>query len=166
MAVKPSSRLISQGLCCIWLMGFFPWLLWFSHSSPGMFGIGSLLPFPRSDPSFFSFFLFSYESIHIPKFSTLSLSLSLSHSSPHLLTLLFHFSFTSHTIHYITPITRHCHANNLPCTEQVVKSKPKQEKTFSFLFHLFWPFVCCLSVVLLLNKGNFPENVQTVSVLQ
>ena len=24
-------------------------------------------------------------------------------------------------IHYITPITRHCHANNLPSTEQATK---------------------------------------------
>ena len=27
-------------------------------------------------------------------------------------------SFTSHNIHYITPITRHCHANILPSTRQ------------------------------------------------
>ena len=30
--------------------GVFPQVLWFSHSPPGMFGIGSLLPFPRLDP--------------------------------------------------------------------------------------------------------------------
>jgi len=27
-----------------------------------------------------------------------------------------------------------CHANNLPNTEQAVKTKPKQDKSFSFIF--------------------------------
>ena len=34
-------------------------------------------------------------------------------------------------------ITRHCHANNLPSTEQAVKTQPKQDKYFSFIFHRF-----------------------------
>ena len=39
---------------------FPPWVFRFSHSSPGMFGIGSLLPFPRLDPNtFFSSFFSS-----------------------------------------------------------------------------------------------------------
>ena len=63
--------------------GFFPQVLWLSHSSPGMFGIGSLLPFPRSDLKqvfclfvvvvvFFLFLMNSYSAC------SLSLSLSLS----------------------------------------------------------------------------------------
>ena len=44
------------------------------------------------------------------------------------------FSFTSHNIHYITPITRHCHANNLPSTEQAAKTQPKQDQSFSLTF--------------------------------
>ena len=60
-------------------------------------------------------------------------------SSPFSVTVLFHFSFTSHNINYIIPITRHCHVNNLPSTEQAVKNQPKQV----FFFHLF----DCLSVV-------------------
>ena len=43
------------------------------------------------------------------------------------------FSFTSHNIYYITLITRHCHANNLPSTEQAVKIKPKQDVWGGFL---------------------------------
>ena len=38
----------------------FPGVLRFSHSSPGMFGIGSLFPFLRSDPKFYFFFLFLF----------------------------------------------------------------------------------------------------------
>ena len=41
-----------------------------------------------------------------------------------------------------------CHANNLPSTEQAVKTKPKQDKSFSFIFRCFWPFTCCLSQML------------------
>ena len=55
----------------------------------------------------------------------------------------------------------HYHANNLPSTEQAVKTKPKRD-TFSFMFHRFQPFICCLSVVLCPDKGDFPENVHTV----
>ena len=47
---------------------------------------------------------------------------------------LFRFSFTSHNIRYITPVTCHCYANNLPSTEQAVKTKPKQDKSFSLIF--------------------------------
>ena len=54
-------------------------------------------------------------------------------------------------------------ANNLPSTEQAVKTQPKQYKSFSFIFHRFSPFICCLSVVLWLDvKGDFPENLHTV----
>ena len=58
-------------------------------------------------------------------------------SSSFSVTLLFYLNFTSHNIHYITPITRHCHANNLPSTEQAAKTQLKQDKSFSFIFHRF-----------------------------
>ena len=96
------------------------------------------------------FFLLSW--IRIPKLSTLSLSVSLSLSvcvslcvclclsvslslsfrpsisSPFSVTLLFHFSFTSHNIHYITPITHHCHANNLPSTDHATTAQQQQQQ--------------------------------------
>ena len=31
-----------------------------------------------------------------------------------------------------------------------------------YFFHRFWPFICCLSVILGPDKGDFPENVHTV----
>ena len=43
-----------------------------------------------------------------------------------------------------------------------LKTEPKQDKSFSFIFHLFRPFICCLSVVLWLDEGDFPENLHTV----
>ena len=46
-------------------------------------------------------------------------------------------------------------ANNLPSTKQAVKTKPKQDKSFSFIFHHFWLFICCSSVILWLDKGDF-----------
>ena len=58
------------------------------------------------------------------------------------------------------------YANNLPSTEQAVKTKPKQGKSFALIFHPFWPFICCLSVVLWLDKGDFPKNVDTVHPCQ
>ena len=69
--------------------------------------------------------------------------------------------------------TNDCHANNLPSTEQAVKTQPKQDKSFSFVsaphtlwswanLHHFWPFICCLSVVLWIDKGDFPKSVHTV----
>ena len=71
--------------------GFSPHVLRFSHSSPGLFGTGSLLPFPPSPLFFFN------PLVHIPKLS--------SPPSPHLsVTLLYHLSLMSYTIHY-TPIT-------------------------------------------------------------
>ena len=104
---------------------------------------------------FFFFFLFLFSlswivfqssarflSLSLSVCLSLSLSLSPSTPSPHPIsspfsvTLLFHFSFTSHNIYYITPITRHCHANNLPSTEQAVKTQPKEDKYF-FLFSSF-----------------------------
>ena len=33
--------------------------------------------------------------------------------------------------------------NNLPSTEQAVKTQPKQDKSVSLIFHCFWPFICC-----------------------
>ena len=52
--------------------------------------------------------------------------------------------------------------NSLPSSEQAVKTKPKQTKSSSFIFHRFRPFICCLRVVLWLDKGDFPENLHTV----
>ena len=50
------------------------------------------------------------------------------------------------------------HASNLPNTEQAVKTKPKQDTSFSFIFHRFWPFICCLSVSFCgLIKGISPN---------
>ena len=55
-------------------------------------------------------------------------------------------------------------------TASVLKQDPntksfKQKKSFSFIFHHYWPFICRLSVVLWLDKGDFPENLHTVCVL-
>ena len=41
--------------------------------------------------------------------------------------------YTSHTIHYITPITRHCHANILPSTEGLNQTEDKSSHLSSFL---------------------------------
>ena len=41
--------------------------------------------------------------------------------------------------------------------------QPKTDKWFSFwshFFYRFWPFNCCLSVVLQLDKGDYLENLQ------
>ena len=69
--------------------------------------------------------------VHIPKLSSVCLSVSLSLSvsvclsvclslSPFITflsaTLLYHLSCMSYNIHYIKRITRHCHANILPST--------------------------------------------------
>ena len=48
--------------------------------------------------------------------------------------------------------------------EQAIKTQPKQDKSFSYIFHHFWPFICSLSVILCLDKGDFPKNVHTVSL--
>ena len=50
-------------------------------------------------------------------------------------------------------------ANDLPSTEQATKMQPKQGKFFYLVFNRFNPFIFCLSVVLWLDKGDFPENV-------
>ena len=34
---------------------------------------------------------------------------------------------------------------------------------FYLIFHRFSPFNCCLSVVLQLDKGDYPENLQVVT---
>ena len=44
--------------------------------------------------------------------------------------------------------------------EEVVTNQPKQDKSFALIFS-FWPFICCLSVVLWLDKADFPESVHT-----
>ena len=51
--------------------------------------------------------------------------------------------------------------NNLPNTEQAVKTKPKQ--VFFFHFPSFLTVICSLSVIVWLDKGDFPKNVHTVS---
>ena len=99
-----------------WVSFFFSRVLRSSHSSPGMFGIGSLLPFPKSDsprppppphPPFPS--MNSYSKAQQSLFaSPPPRPAPLQHPSP-FFTLLCHLSFTSHNIHYITLITRHCH---------------------------------------------------------
>ena len=49
-----------------------------------------------------------------------------------------HLSFTSHNIHYITPITRHCHANILPTWREKRKINQKRCYFLSLLiFHRF-----------------------------
>ena len=53
---------------------------------------------------------------------------------------------------------------NLPSTEQAVKTQPKQDKSFFFIFHRFYRFICCLSVVLWLDKGDFPEKYVSVKI--
>ena len=60
--------------------GFFLRVLRFSHSSPGMFGIGSLL-FPRSDPKHVAFFSFLFFSFFFFLIAFFFFSLSLSHES-------------------------------------------------------------------------------------
>ena len=52
-----------------------------------------------------------------------------------------------------------------PKTEQAAKTQSKQDKSFSFIFHRFWPFICCLSVVLWLDKGDSPENLHKFAFL-
>ena len=104
--------------------------------------------------------------------------LALSPSTPcsHLFTFLCHSSVPfqfSHNTHYITPITRHCHANNLPSTEHVTETQPKQDKilvavvfvsyfsSFSTIYLLFccWSFfLSCFSsflTIYLLFKCHF-----------
>ena len=49
-------------------------------------------------------------------------------------------------------------SSNLPNTKQAVQTQPKQGKSFSSIFHRFQPFICCLSVVLWLDIGDFPGN--------
>ena len=44
----------------------------------------------------------------------------------------------------------------------IQKSETEWLLAFSFIFHRFWPFICCLSVVLWLDKGDFPKNAHTV----
>ena len=69
-------------------------------------------------------------------------------------------TLTLYDIHYITPITRHCHTNILPSTGQENNTaQPKTDKWFSFPSH-FSSFNCCLSVVLQLDEGDYPENLR------
>ena len=114
-----------------------PWDVW--NRKPSFSKVGS-------KTSFFFFFLFFFSLMNPYSKAQHAFSLPFCPppppapppiSSPFSVTLLFHFSFTSHNIHYITLITRHCHANNLPSTEQAVKTQPKQNEYFSFFFSSF-----------------------------
>ena len=54
-------------------------------------------------------------------------------------------------------------ANDLPSTEQAAKTQPKQD----VFFFSFQPFICCLGVVLWLDKRDFPrKSAYCVSVLK
>ena len=125
---------------------FFPcfsWVLWFSHSSPGKFGTGGLLPFPRSDLFSVLFCL-----IHWSVFQSSALSLFYPPLTFLSVTLLCHFSFTSYNIQYITPTTRHCQANIPPSTgHENSIAESKADKCPTSTSH-FSPFNSCLSVIL------------------
>ena len=153
MAVKPSSRLMSYGLHLangffplgIPVFPFIPWDVW--NWKPSTF---SMVGSKTRGFFFFFFFVFLLNS-YCKAQNSLSLSLSFSPpppppiSPPFSVTLLFHFSFMSQNIHYITLITCHCHANNLPNTEQAVKTKPKQVFFFHFssFLTIYLLFKCC-----------------------
>ena len=50
-----------------------------------------------------------------------------------------------------------------PHTQKNKKTKEEKKKiSFFLIFHRFQPFNCCLSVVLSLDEGDFPENVHIV----
>ena len=61
---------------------------------------------------------------------------------------------TSHLLHIIVMPTIFQALNKL--------QNLNQYESFSVFFHNFYPFISCLSVVLWLDKGDFPENVYTV----
>jgi len=42
------------------------------------------------------------------------------------------------------------------------KEEDKSDLAFHLIFHRFSPFNCCLSVVLLFDKGDYLENLQIV----
>ena len=68
----------------------------------------------------------------------------------------------SYNTHYITPMTPHYHANFLPSSGHGNnRSQPKAGKYCSSTSH-FSLFSCCLSVVLSLEKGDYPKNVHVV----
>ena len=121
----PFIKLQNNRVLCAWEMFFFPWVLQFSHSSPGMFGTGSLLHFPRLD-----LFKNKFKPWSIFQNSVLSRSLSLSMSiSPPPLLCLCHSSvpFEFYVIYIASPITCHCHASILPSTG--LKNNIAQTKT-------------------------------------
>ena len=100
-------------------------------------------------PSSFSF-LFRVFS-HLPHLPLPPLSVS----------FLCHLSFTPYDTYYITPTTRHCHANIPSSTGHKNNiAKPKTDKWltspsfFSFLFFVLSPFNYCLIVVL---KLDYPD---------
>ena len=74
-------------------------------------------------------------------------------------------SLDKYTVSDLTTHT-HCHANNLKALNK--RQKLNQNKiSFSLIFHRFSPFICCvLSVVLWLDKGDFPEKLHTVCSCQ
>ena len=145
-------------------MVFFPQVLQFSHSSPGIFGIGSLLPFWRSDPNNFFFFFFfpPHQSILQSSACSLSLSPPSAPSSPHLSLSLF---YSISVLHHIIFITSHrLYVIVMPTIFQAPNKlhKLNQNKSFSFIFPCFWLFICCLSVILWPDNGDFAENVYIV----
>ena len=46
---------------------------------------------------------------------------------------------------------------NLPSTEQAVKTQPKRDKSFSFIFRRLKPLICCLMSFRGLIKGISPK---------
>ena len=150
--VKLSSRL-TRGFRCARLMGvFFPRVLRFSHSSPGIFRTGSS-PARRSDravagPAALSAPPPTFPNQSIPKLSSLSLSLSLSLSRPLPLPLVFPMApFDFYVIDWSHwPITtRHCHANILQSKHWTGTTRTTYVHisglAFYFTaFHRFWPF--------------------------
>ena len=46
---------------------------------------------------------------------------------------------------------------DLPSTEQVAKTQPKRDKSFSFIFHRLKPLICCLMSFCGLIKGISPK---------
>ena len=88
---------------------------------------------------------------------------SFSPPSPFSVTFLCLLSFTSHNIHYMTPITRHSHANLLPITEQKTNTaQPNTDKWlsspshFSTFFTVSLLFKCCFVAW----KGGLPQHLQ------
>ena len=132
MAVKPSSRLILQGFWLHPTNDLFPRVLWFSHSSPGMFGTGSFLPFPRSDPPLPP--LCPLPWIQIPKLSTLSPPPP-PPPPPNLLTSL--------SLLCAIQVLSCQHSSKHWTSKQHLNPKKISYFLSHFIFHCFWPSVKC-----------------------